>query len=694
MVKNKIIGLIFCIICNINYGQIIDFFPLTKKIFVNTDTLSIDTSSINPKTFRVYNSKVELQPFEYKLNAAKGKIIFYEVPNDTLVFKYHRMIIDFNKKYLLHPISLNRTNRQKLFYEPIEISNSKNKTSIFQRTNLNRTGSLSRGLMVGNNQDFSLNSNLNLQLSGMISPTMKILASVTDDNIPIQPQGNTQQLQDFDKVFIQISEEKWNLTAGDFWVKNKEGYFLKYNKRGQGIYVKNKVKGNIKINTENSASISKGKFGRNVIQGIEGNQGPYRLFGNENESFIIVLSGTENVYIDGTLLKRGQNNDYIIDYNTAEISFTAKTLITKDKRIIVEFQYSDKNYARSLLQSSTVFERNRSSFYIYAYAEQDSKNQPLQQDFDLVDRLTLENIGDNIEMATGSGIDSIGFNENSNMYEKIDSLGYEIFNYSVDNQMAIYQLTFTNVGQGNGNYVIKENNALGRVYEWVAPDTISSSVILKNGDYSPIKTLVTPKKRQILSIGGKTNWSSSSLKYEMSSSNMDLNTFSKINNNDNIGFAGLINYESKKKLNSNWLINQSYKIESISKNYERIERFREVEFERNWNIQQLIVNEDQVLSSAKINLKHIENGQFQYGLNSYLIKNDFNGYKNDLKIKWNKKVYLDFNGSLLNSNGIFKTTFLRHNTNLFIPIKIACKYRKTFKKKALKKNSFLVYIHI
>ena len=92
------------------------------------------------------------------------------------------------------------------------------------------------------------------------------------------------------------------------------------------------------------------------------------------------------------------------------------------------------------LQSSTVFEKNRSSFYIYAYAEQDSKNQPLQlRIFDLVDRLTPENIGDNIEMATGSGIDSIGFNENSNMYEKIDSLGYEIFNYSVDNQLAIYQ---------------------------------------------------------------------------------------------------------------------------------------------------------------------------------------------------------------------------------------------------------------
>ena len=657
-------------LANNSIGQYEKFNLISKKIYINKYTFKVDTFSINPRTFKIYDkNNNQLDPSEYKLNSITGEILFNKIFNDSLTFIYHPFYFNLKNEYFKHDIKLNRpTDYSK--YNPIYVSSKNETNNQFEGTNLNKTGSISRGLIVGNNQDFSLNSNLNLQLSGNISPEIKILASVTDDNIPIQPQGNTQQLQDFDQVYIQVFNDKWKLTTGDFWVKNKNGYFLKYHKRGQGIHLENKItnnKGYI-IKTENSISLSKGKFARNVIQGVEGNQGPYRLNGNENETYIIVLSGTESVYIDGKLLKRGQNYDYIIDYNTSEIIFTANNLITKDKRIIVEFQYSDKNYARSLIQSGTSFTKNNNSFYINAYAEQDSKNQPLQQDIDLEDRFLLEQIGDSIDQAITSGIDSTTYNDGFNMYEKIDSLGYTFYKFSTNPDSAHYQITFSEVGQGNGNYIIDEYNALGKVFKWIAPDTINSEII-RNGNYAPIKKLITPKKRQLINIGGNFNWANKKITYELSSSNKDINTLSEKDNNDNIGFAGLTKLNIENKINDNWNLNQEYRIEAVEKNFNRIERFRAVEFERNWNIQQLTIDDNQLISTGKFNLKHDENGQISYQLNSYIIEDNFNGNKNDLNINWNKLISLKFKGSILQSGGIQKTNFIRHKTDLFIPIK-------------------------
>src|SRR5690606_28316972 len=186
------------------------------------------------------------------------------------------------------------------------------------------------------------------------------------------------------------------------------------------------------------------------------NQGPYTLIGANNETYIIVLSGSEKIYLDGVLLTRGKDNDYVIDYNTAQITFSARRLITKDSRIVAEFQYSDKNYVRTLLHTANTFEHKNIRLHLNYYSEQDSKNQPLFQDLNAEKKQAMANVGDNIQSAFFENVDSVGFNNNKVLYQKdtvtINGIFYTYYSYSVDSTRAFYRLGFARVGAGNGNY--------------------------------------------------------------------------------------------------------------------------------------------------------------------------------------------------------------------------------------------------
>jgi hypothetical protein len=457
---------------------------------------------------------------------------------------------------------------------------------------LQKNGSISRGISIGNNQNSSLQSQLNLQVFGKLTDDIEIEMAATDNSIPFQPEGTTAQLQEFDRVYITAKTPFIKLTAGDFQSRNAENFhFLKYFKRLQGIQAENLTSDsaeNWQLFSKLSFAVSKGKFSRQVFFGRENNQGPYRLRGANNELFIIVLSGTERIYVDGVLLERGQDKDYIIDYNSAEIRFTARMPITKDKRIVAEFQYAERNYARSLLEWQEEMKFKKATLFFGLINEQDNPNRPLQQTLTPEQKLLLFNIGDTLNKAVTSSAFITEYNPDEILYIKKDTLHQSILYTNIFQFKNIkgptdtfYKVTFSQVGSGKGNYIRDPSIANGRVFRWVAPVNGQPQ-----GDYEPVILLVTPKRFALINAGVTyTINKNNQMDIQGALSDNNLNRFSPYSKSDNRGYAASATWKAQlptnEEKNRAWFT--QIRSELLSKYFVPFERFRTVEFDRDWN---------------------------------------------------------------------------------------------------------------
>ncbi len=541
--------------------------------------------------------------------------------------------------------------------------NEEDKNSFSKSTELIKSGSISRGIMFGNNQNMSVNSNLNMHLSGKLSEKLSIRAFITDNNIPIQADGYSQHLQDFDKVFIELYSDKISLKAGDIEMNYNESAFMKVNKKLQGLNFDFLSKDSTKkIESSSFISLSKGKYCRKDFNGQNSNQGPYRLNGCNNETFIIVLAGSEKVYLNGELLKRGENYDFVIDYNTAEIIFTEKHFINNSDKISVEYEYSDKNYNRLLLSSFNRFENHRSSYFVNFYSESDLKSQPVNIDLDERKKEILTMAGDNPLEAIIENIDSLSYDADFVMYKKkdttVNTTNYTIYEYSTDEDSANYRLGFSFLGAGNGNYNLIPSVANGKVYQWVAP--IGDEM---QGGYEPITILPAPKNHQFFNFGTKQKITEKSdISVEMAISSYDANSFSTINNSDNNGFALTSKFTQTILEKDSSLLKTNLSFAFVDKKFTKIERFKSIESKQNWNLENagIYKKSNELLLNA--NFSFVRKNKLKSSLTTSLLRleNEYQAFKNVLILD-----YVHKNTKINTKSYFVRSTDKLNNANLF-----------------------------
>ncbi|MCB0597115.1 MAG: hypothetical protein H6557_10565 [Lewinellaceae bacterium] len=646
------------------------------------EAIALDSLSIIHSTFQLQDARDGslLDTSYYALDDNRLLLKPPALGLDSLRARYRVLPFLLGRRYF--HLDTSRAARQEdgligIAYNPYEQQDE----ALLDFKGLDYNGNFTRGISFGNNQDLVLNSSFNLQLAGELGEGVEILAAITDENIPLQPEGNTQQLREFDRIFIQLKKENNRLIAGDYELQRPNSYFMNYFKKLQGATFSNISQlGEGQLSSNASVAISRGQFTRNLIPAIEGNQGPYKLRGGEGERFIIVLAGTEKVFLDGEQLSRGLEEDYIVDYNRGEVTFTNKRLITKDSRITVEFEYADQSYVRSLYAAGTSYERGKLRLDLNFFNQQDSKNSTGDLGLDNEQKRILSQAGDDLSTALAPSIDTleefVPYRVSYKQKDTVISCGFQdtllrylVFTTNADS--ARYTANFSFTGPGNGQYVLDAGQAANeRVYRWVGFGADCRPL----GDYEPVVQLVAPRQQQMLTLGGRYDFSAnSSLTTEVALSRNDLNRFSSLDSGDDVGLAAFTEFNRTFSLgpdSSGWQLASNLSYEFVHENFEPLNPYRNPEFLRDWNLANVqgvgqVQRAQEQIGRGGLSLRKAGLGSLSYSFSGFLRDTLYAGTRHQLRLRsLTRNWEVDLDGSLLQTESQGqRTRFLRpHGT--------------------------------
>ncbi len=554
---------------------------IRKKIAAPKGPFVLDSLTLIFPSLKCLSDSSLRFSFDFKTNQIKQESGKRE--GDSLEFEYRTYPFAAYKPVYKFSRTLYDSILSFVDYPGLEKPAGEKREELFALPGIQKNGAITRGISLGNNQNGFVNSSMNLQLEGNISPQIKLTAVLSDQNVPFQPQGNTQQIRELDRILIQLDHKQGQLQAGDIVLKNEPSQFLRFFKNiqgGQAMAFWDSTISNSQ--TRIGGGVAKGKFASIVVPVREGVQGPYRLRPPNNPDLsVVILANSERIYFDNRLLKRGFNQDYVIDYNTGELTLNNNLLVTQFTRLRCDFEYAERNYSRTTWLAEHTEKIGPAKIQVSHYQEQDNPSRPLGFSLDSVNNKILRDAGDDPSKAILPSQTVIeNFTEGQLVYTQRDTvLGGVVLPYFVlasKTDQPLFQVVFTEVGFGRGDYALVENLGNGKAFRFVGPG---------NGNFLPVRQAVLPNMRSMsraalqFDLGKGHN-----LEVEGALSRFDRNRFSRLDEADNQGNAQFVGYQwnperSLKGISKNAGLGYT----RLSKDFNAIDRFRPIEFERDWN---------------------------------------------------------------------------------------------------------------
>ena len=561
------IGLVLSLAATVAQGQTCRWVPLSHAPTV------LDSVPIAPHSISV----AWLSAKDWSFHAPDNTLRFHHLPTglDSVMLCYQTVAQVLTQPYQLH--TYREYDSSALFISPASFPSSTLTQQVFgSEGGLTPNGYLSRSLAVGNQQNVFFNSRFQLEVSGNISEDLTLSAELRDSQLPFQPEGNTQQLRQFDRVYLEVAHrEGLRVGAGDLNLAPLPGRFLQYRKQAMGLMAAYETKA---TQAQVAVGQGRGQFVSTWLTPEEAVAGPYRLYGQHGEAFIQLLAGSERVYLDEQLLIRGEDQDYTIDYNLAELTFTPRITITRTSRIRVEYEYAVRSYPRQTLHAQASHTLGAWQVWGQTYRQKDNPLRPnfftLTQDL----ALGLSTIPGGQPALIPSG-DSVGFAPQTLRYARRDSLleGQNIsyYVYSTVPEEALWQVRFTHVGDRAGDYVLAQNLPQGRVYQWVPPQNGESQ-----GNYAPVVEIPLPTQQQMVSGGVNYQADGHQLSVELAASGQNHNLYRA--DGEEWAGAAWLTYSSPQKTWLGYQWQSAVNLESKQSDFNPIERYQAVDFSRFW----------------------------------------------------------------------------------------------------------------